>query len=112
MLQWTWELKKHEESSYLVKFPSKVELQRAVAFGGADIRGEGVPAGVRLRFEVWQEQEVGFLLPKVGSEFSGYGGSFWSSRSCGRLGLCWDPPRPWIWKPLGRATLGGCRWLF
>jgi hypothetical protein len=63
--RWTWELKEHEESSYLVKFPSKVELQRAVAFGGADIRGEGVPAGVRLRFEMWQEKEVGFLLPKV-----------------------------------------------
>jgi hypothetical protein len=28
-------------------------LQRAVAFGGADIRGDGVPTGVRLRFEVW-----------------------------------------------------------
>jgi hypothetical protein len=63
--KWTWELKAHEGNAYLAKFPSKVELQRAVAFGGADIRGEGVPAGVRLRFEVWQEKEVGFLLPKV-----------------------------------------------
>jgi hypothetical protein len=57
-------LKAHEENSYLTKFPSKVELQRAVAFGGADVRGDGVLAGVRLRFEVWQE-EAGFLLPKV-----------------------------------------------
>jgi hypothetical protein len=53
--KWTWELKAHDENAYLAKFPSKLELQRAVAFGGADTRGEGVPAGVRLRFEVWQE---------------------------------------------------------
>jgi hypothetical protein len=63
--KWTWELKAHEGNAYLAKFPSKVELQRAVAFGGADIGGEGVPAGVRLRFEVWQEKEVDVLLPKV-----------------------------------------------
>jgi hypothetical protein len=63
--RWSWELKELEENSYLAKFPSKVELQRAVAFGGSDIRGEGVPVGARLRFEVWQEKEVGFLLPKV-----------------------------------------------
>jgi hypothetical protein len=63
--KWAWELKADEENAYLAKFPSKVELQRAVAFGGADIRGEGVPAGVWLRFKVWQEKEVGFLLPKV-----------------------------------------------
>jgi hypothetical protein len=36
-----------------------------VAFGGADVRGDGVPAGVRLKFEEWREKEVGFLLPKV-----------------------------------------------
>jgi hypothetical protein len=63
--KWAWELKAHEGNAYLAKFPSKVELQRAVTFGGADIRGKGVPAGIRLRFEVWQEKEVGFLLPKV-----------------------------------------------
>jgi hypothetical protein len=37
--KWTWELKAHEENSFLAKFPSKLELQRAVAFGGADLRG-------------------------------------------------------------------------
>jgi hypothetical protein len=63
--KWAWELKAQEENSFLAKFPSKIELQRAVAFGGVDIRGEGIPAGVRLKFEVWQEKEVGFLLPKV-----------------------------------------------
>jgi hypothetical protein len=31
--KWTWELKAHEENSFLSKFPSKLELQRAVAFG-------------------------------------------------------------------------------
>jgi hypothetical protein len=50
--KWAWELKAQEENSFLAKFPSKIELQRAVAFGGVDIRGEGIPAGVRLKFEV------------------------------------------------------------
>jgi hypothetical protein len=63
--KWSWELKAHEDNSFLAKFPSKVELQRAIAFGGADVKGEGVPKGARLRFELWQEKEVGFLLPKV-----------------------------------------------
>jgi hypothetical protein len=63
--KWTWELKAHEDNSFLAKFPSKVELQRVIAFGGADIKGEGVLAGARLKFELWQEKEVGFLLPKV-----------------------------------------------
>jgi hypothetical protein len=63
--KWTWELKAHVYNSFLAKFPSKVELQRAIAFGGADIKGEGVPTRARLKFELWQEKEVGFLLPKV-----------------------------------------------
>jgi hypothetical protein len=37
--KWTWELKAHEENSFLAKFPSKLELERAVAFGGAYLRG-------------------------------------------------------------------------
>jgi hypothetical protein len=63
--RWTWELMVHEENSYLVKFPSKVELQRSVAFGGADIKGDKVPTGARMKFELWKEKEAGFLLPKV-----------------------------------------------
>jgi hypothetical protein len=63
--KWSWELKVHEENSFLVKFPSKLELQRAVAFGGADINGDGVPARARLKFELWKEKVVGYLLPKV-----------------------------------------------
>jgi hypothetical protein len=63
--RWIWELKVHEENSYLVKFPSKIELQRAVAFGGADFKGDKVPVGARMKIEVWKEKEVGFLLPKV-----------------------------------------------
>jgi hypothetical protein len=49
----------------LAKFLSKVELHKAIAFGGADVKGEGAPKGVRLRFEFWLEKEVSFLLPKV-----------------------------------------------
>jgi hypothetical protein len=63
--KWIWELMAHEDNSFLDKFPLKVELQRAIAFGGADIKGKGVTAGARLKFELWQEKEVGFLLPKV-----------------------------------------------
>jgi hypothetical protein len=51
--KWSWELKAHEGNSFLAKFPSKVELLRAVAFGGADIKGDGVPAGARLKFVLW-----------------------------------------------------------
>jgi hypothetical protein len=29
------------------------------------LRGDGIPAGARLKFEEWKEKEVGFLLPKV-----------------------------------------------
>jgi hypothetical protein len=63
--KWTWELKAREGNSFVAKFSSKVELQRAIAFEGADIKGEGVPAGARIKFELWKEKEVGFLLPKV-----------------------------------------------
>ena len=28
-------------------------------------KGEGVPDGIRMQFEEWQEKEEGFLLPKV-----------------------------------------------
>ncbi|KAJ1256953.1 hypothetical protein BS78_K261200 [Paspalum vaginatum] len=57
--QWRWELADHEDNSFITKFPSKSELQRAIAFGGADVREEGVPMGVRLQFEVWHEKEEG-----------------------------------------------------
>lgn len=34
-------------------------------FGGADVKGADPLAGARIKFEVWHEKEVGFLLPKV-----------------------------------------------
>jgi hypothetical protein len=63
--KWVWELKEQEDNSFVTKFPSNVELQRAMAFGGAMARGEKIPQRVRITFDVWQEKEVGFLLPKV-----------------------------------------------
>jgi hypothetical protein len=63
--KWVWELKPHDDGSFLVKFPSRVELQRAVPFGGADIKGTCVSAGARIKFDEWHEKEIGFLLPKV-----------------------------------------------
>lgn len=54
----------HEKDSFVVPFPSKIELQRAIAFGGADVCGTNVPQGVRMQFE-WHEEEDGYLLPKV-----------------------------------------------
>jgi hypothetical protein len=63
--KWAWELKNHDENSFLTTFPSKVELQRAIAFGGAMVRGVDVPVGARIIFDEWHEKETGFLLPKV-----------------------------------------------
>jgi len=64
-VKWNWELKDPGEGKFLTQFPSKTELQRSITYGGADAKGEGVPAGTRLQFEEWQEKEEGFLLPKV-----------------------------------------------
>jgi hypothetical protein len=63
--KWEWELKARGEGTFLAKFPSKTDLQRAVAFGGADIKGADVPTGARIKFDEWHEKETGFLLPKV-----------------------------------------------
>jgi hypothetical protein len=32
---------------------------------GADIKGDSVLTGARLKFELWQEKEMGYFLPKV-----------------------------------------------
>lgn len=63
--KWKWEPVTHDEDSFVVQFPSKNELQRAIAFGGADVRDKDVPSGVRLQFDEWHEEEEGYLLPKV-----------------------------------------------
>jgi hypothetical protein len=63
--KWLWELEELEGNKYITKFPSKSKLQRALAFGGADVKEGGVPSGARLQFEEWHEKEEGFLLPKV-----------------------------------------------
>ncbi|KAJ1297426.1 hypothetical protein BS78_01G375300, partial [Paspalum vaginatum] len=62
--RWSWELKEHEEG-FVTQFPSKAELQRSIAFGGADVKLEGVSVGIRLQFSEWTEKEEGYLLPKV-----------------------------------------------
>lgn len=63
--KWKWEPVTHERDSFVVPFPSKIDLQRAMAFGGADVRGNGVPQGVRMQFEEWHDEDEGYLLPKV-----------------------------------------------
>jgi hypothetical protein len=103
--RWTWELKVHEENSYLVKFPSKVELQRAVAFGGADFKGGTVLVGARMKFEMWKEKEVGFLLPKVWVRVFGLRKELYEYVELWAGALCLAPPRLWIWKPQGRVSL-------
>ncbi|CAD6210929.1 unnamed protein product [Miscanthus lutarioriparius] len=60
-----WELMELGEDEFLTQFPSKAELLRSIAYGGADAKGEGVPDGIRMQFEEWHEKEEGFLLPKV-----------------------------------------------
>jgi hypothetical protein len=69
--RWTWELKVHEENSFLVKFPSKVELQRAVAFGGADIKGDKVPMGARMSLSCGRRRRRAFCYLR------GLGKSLW-----------------------------------
>jgi hypothetical protein len=64
--KWLWELRPHEGNTFLAKFPSKVDLQRAVAFGGADIkglmfrqvRGSNLKSGMR--------RSLGFCCPRCG----------------------------------------------
>ena len=55
--KWQWEIKEHDDNSFIAEFPKKIEKQRAVAFGGADVRAEGVPSRMRLKFEEWHEKE-------------------------------------------------------
>ncbi|KAF0915316.1 hypothetical protein E2562_035548 [Oryza meyeriana var. granulata] len=62
--KWKWEPVDYEANSFIVPFPSKLELQRAIAYGGADVKEWGVFTGARLQFEKWHEKEEGFLLPK------------------------------------------------
>jgi hypothetical protein len=63
--KWKWELKALEDNSFVAKVTSRIELHRAVTFGGVDARGDGVVEGVHIRFEPWQEKLQGYLLPKV-----------------------------------------------
>lgn len=69
--RWNWEPVLHDKDSFVVPFPSKNELQRAMPFGGADVRGNSVPMGLRMQFEEWHEEEEGFLLPKVWIRITG-----------------------------------------
>lgn len=63
--RWNWEMIEQDNNRFVTKFPSRIKLQRAVAFGGVDVKEVGGTVGLRLQFEEWQEKEEGFLLPKV-----------------------------------------------
>lgn len=63
--RWKWEPKAHENDSFVVLFPSEMELQWAIAFGSADVRVYGVATGARLNFDESHSEEGGYLLPKV-----------------------------------------------
>jgi hypothetical protein len=78
-----WEVLEFGHEAFVAKFPTKIELQRALAFGGADVKGEGVPSGVRLIFDVWQEKKEGFS-PKGLGESEGFAGG--AERVPGALG--------------------------
>ena len=71
LVKWNWELKEYGEGKFITQFPSKAELQRSIAYGGADAKGKGIPQGIRLQFEEWQDKEKGFLLPKVWLRLTG-----------------------------------------
>lgn len=50
--KWKWELVEMENNSFTTKFPSKIELQRAIAFGRGDVnvKDAAVLEGTRLKF--------------------------------------------------------------
>jgi hypothetical protein len=63
--KWKWEPVLQQDGSFVMVFPSKVELQRSIAYGGTNVRENGVSTGLRPEFEEWHGKEEGFLLPKV-----------------------------------------------
>lgn len=69
--KWKWEPEVQDDASFVVMFPSKAELQRALNFGSIDVRENGVSTGVLLKFEEWHDKEEGFLLPKVWVQVTG-----------------------------------------
>jgi hypothetical protein len=51
----------HRDNSFIAEFSSQIELQRAIAFDGADTKavsqtGYVFPNGVRVKFELWHER--------------------------------------------------------
>jgi hypothetical protein len=65
--KWQWDLVVLEDGSFITKFPTKSKLQRAVAFGGADVKEGGISSGLRLQFEVCHEkEEVFFCFQRFG----------------------------------------------
>lgn len=44
-IKWRWDPVAHDDKSFVVQFPSKAELQRAIAYGGADVMENGVATG-------------------------------------------------------------------
>lgn len=64
-VKWKWEPVELEGSTFTVLFPSRADLKRAIAFGGADVKETGMANVIRLQFEEWSEKEEGFLLPKI-----------------------------------------------
>uniref|UniRef100_A0A0A9DMP9 DUF4283 domain-containing protein n=1 Tax=Arundo donax TaxID=35708 RepID=A0A0A9DMP9_ARUDO len=62
-LNWTWEVKEHEDNSMLVSFPNAMELHRMVEFGELNVKNR---PGVKLEFDYWQDQdEAKMQLPVV-----------------------------------------------
>lgn len=69
--KWKWQPVEQPDGSFVVEFPSKVQLRTSINYGSMDIRENGVSTGVRLEFEEWHDKDEGFLLPKVWVRVSG-----------------------------------------
>lgn len=41
-VKWKWEVSVQEDNSFVTKFASKLELQRAINFGGADVKATDI----------------------------------------------------------------------
>jgi hypothetical protein len=60
--KWNWEIQEQDERFFVVPFPSKAELQRTMAYGGAEIK----ELGIQLKFEEFAAVQEGMVLPRFG----------------------------------------------
>lgn len=61
---WNWELQEFGEGKFVIQFPSKVELERSIAYGVADAKGYGVPLEPHCSFRSGKRRRKVFFATK------------------------------------------------